>query len=59
MNRKYESITIEPGTGEGRPGDSGSLPFEAEFDGARRPQAGGGAAPCDPGRYWDYFSGTD
>lgn len=36
-----------------------ALAFEAEFDGARRPQAPAAAEPCDPSRYWAYFSSTD
>jgi hypothetical protein len=59
MSGKYESITAEPRSGEGRAGDGGALPFEADFDGIRRPQSGSGSAPCDPGRYWDFFTGTD
>jgi hypothetical protein len=35
------------------------LAFEAEFDGARRPQAPADQDPCDPNRYWDIFSCTD
>jgi hypothetical protein len=36
------------------------LAFEAEFDGARRPQAPAEQDPCDPDRYWQIFSsGTD
>lgn len=59
MSRTYESIAADPGHREGRSGDTTSLPFEAEFDGTRRPQATGSADPCDPSRYWDFFSGTD
>jgi hypothetical protein len=42
------------------PGDrDGTLAFEAEFDGIRRPQPMGEEL-CDPSRYWDIFSsGTD
>jgi hypothetical protein len=36
------------------------LALEAEFDGARRPQAPSEQDPCDPARYWEIFSsGTD
>ncbi len=59
MSRTYESIAVDHGQGEGRGGDAAPLPFETEFDGARRPQAAGRPDPCDPSRYWDFFSGTD
>lgn len=39
--------------------DTPPLPFEAEFDGVRRPRAAHDARPCDSNRYWDFFTGTD
>ena len=59
MSRNYETIAADLGQGEGRGGDATLLPFETEFDGARRPQAASSAHPNDPSRYWDFFSGTD
>jgi len=46
-------------SGEATPGDQPPLPFEAEFDGSRRAKAARDPQPCDPNRYWDFFSETD
>ena len=66
MSESVMSDRCEPSV---RPGQSGEetdagqpqpLAIETEFDGLLRPHAPSDMNPCDPARYWEFFSsGTD
>jgi len=57
MNKRIDPYPPASGSVAGGEHEA-NLPFEAEFDGARR-SAEASERLCDPQRYWTIFDGTD